>query len=498
MKKILFIIWVLFFGIFVIGRVCSVETTTSLDKKGIKIQETKLNKVNDVKISTLDNENVEISQKDIYLEIINQRIASFSTENVFYFSSDGNDNNDGLSQYSPKKNPVPFIESGNCQVLLKSGDVFYIKKSIKLGTDIMISTYGGNDRAVISLLQNNSATFSIFDKNNNIYSAALNSEYNDMGWLIVDGETDVNWKRVLSYSLKNEGEYYVNQQTGVVYIKSDLNLEGTSFKYAAPSTGLSLAYGNNAIIDNIEIVGAGDHGINIQNYTDVVIFNTFIHHIGGHILPTDQVKYGNGIQVWATGTDNIYIYGNIVQDCFDAGLTAQVTNSKKDSKNIVFCNNFVEGCNYSFEMFQYGNQYKVQDVVVCDNIFSEAKDITNGYRLTKSGTNFTAHFCLWHCENPNTNVLIKNNLAVTSQVYFISFDTAKSKGSYQFVDNILVDYGADEPIKNYQSYTGKDVIISSGNSLESRQTSAYYKQLVNEIKKNINNTSKYWDSIVDN
>lgn len=408
-----------------------------------------------------------IKFNDNYKQTILNFANNFPTSPTYYFSQFGNDKNSGLSPNNPKKDPTPYIKSGNCTVLLKSGEIFSLSDVLYVGSNIRISTFNGTERAGINFLQLNESPFSLYDKENNIYSASLNSKFKDTGWISING--NINWKKKLEFKLTQDNEYYVDNNNQMLYIKSNLtDLSNTTFSFAAPISAIQLQNGRNAIIENLEIFGAGRHGISILTYENLVVQHCYIHHIGGAIHESTNVKYGNGIQVWATSNQNIYIYNNIVSDCFDAGLTAQRNeNAHASSDNIVFANNLVTRCNYSFEFFQSGTTYKITNVVVCDNIFADALDITNGYRLTMSSTNFTAHLCLWHVENPETSVYIENNFAINSQVYGISFNAKTSFDVYHFKDNTIVLQDCFSPIKNVKNYTGDSEQFICFNSSDS-------------------------------
>lgn len=390
-----------------------------------------------------------------YNNQVNALANSISTEKTMYFSANGNDNNSGLDKDHPKKDPTSYIKKGNITVLLKSGDTFSFDHTIYLGSNVVISTYGGNSYAAVSLIQKSTSSFEVYDTSNDIYCADLNENVTDTGWISTNKQ--INWKRVMSFELTNNDEYYVDQTNKKLYIKSNNNLIGKHYLFATSNNIFELNRGNNCLIEKLEVVGSGRHGISILGYNNIVVRNCYVHDIGGGLHITTGSKYGNGIQIWSTETNNVYIYNNYVTDCFDAGITAQIdSTAHKDSNNIVFANNAVERCNYNFEFFQRGAEYCMKNIVVANNIFRDAEDITNGYRLNQSKTDYTALFCLWNNENPNTNVTIKNNFAVSSQAYGISLFYKTSYDTYSYENNNIIVQNITEPIKNKKNYTGDD------------------------------------------
>ncbi len=394
------------------------------------------------------------NQKDDYKSKANSLRASISPSETLYFSSRGNDKNDGLSSSSPKKDPTVYIKKGNCQCLLKSGDVFSFDSTITAGSNLVISTYGGSERAGLSFIRTTRSKLKVYDKTNNIYSVSLNSADTDLGWISIDGI--INWKRKLDFNLEKNNEYYCDLDKHIIYIKSKEDLSGKQISYSYSGHGLYIWNQNSVVVENIEIAGTGWHGISLAWDTDIIVQNCYIHDVGGAIASGRSNKYGNGIQIWANDCHNIYIYKNIVTDCFDAGLTAQINSAQqKNSSDLFFINNLVERCNYGFESFHTSTDYYMKNLVVANNIFYDSKDITNGYRLTVSSTDYTAHLCLWDYSNLKSSIKIKNNFGFKTQTNAISYSlrskvvpAIKFSGNTLVTENIAINFPAN--------YTGDD------------------------------------------
>ncbi|MBQ9588764.1 MAG: right-handed parallel beta-helix repeat-containing protein [Butyrivibrio sp.] len=418
-------------------------------------------------------------QLDPYAPTITQLRNSFAPQQIFYFSTAGSDNNDGLSPNYPKQNPIPYILAGNCQCLLKSGDIFQFDSSIKTGSNLIISTYGGKKRAAFSFIQTTDSTLNLLDSQNDIYSVSINAGSNGVGWISIDGA--INWKRLLNNNLINENEYYYDSNQNNVIIKSKLNLEGKKLRYAINSNGINISNQSNVILENIELSGSGLHGISIAYSSNVLIQNCYVHDIGGGLKSTDGVKYGNGIQIWASDCNNIAVYKNIVTDCFDAGITAQVSNVQyANSSNLYFLNNLVERCNYGFESFHYSPTYYVKNVFISNNIFYDSKDITNGYRFTKYSKDYTAHLCLWSYNNSNSSFIFENNIGFKTQISAISYSGVSSVvPPIVFLNNTLIS--SNTAIKNPNQYTG------DSNQYLIVTDSSEYSQYEEKIKNLINN-----------
>ena len=123
---------------------------------------------------------------------INSRLIGLSTNPNYYFSTSGNDSNNGLSPDSPKYDPFPYIKNGNANIFLKSGDVYTIGRTIAVGSNTNINSYGSGPKATISLEHKNSSPFTLYDSNNKIYCAKLDAGISDIGYIRISSSGSPN------------------------------------------------------------------------------------------------------------------------------------------------------------------------------------------------------------------------------------------------------------------------------------------------------------------
>ncbi len=423
----------------------------------------------------------EYHQYDNYGDLVKQARNFLQPKYTYYFSTSGNDKYDGLTPDSPKKDPSNYIKNGNCKCLLKSGDVFQSYYGLNVNSNVIISTYGGSERAGITLIRTNIGPVNIHDNTNNIYKVTLDKNSRDVGWLKINNVK--SWKKVLSYdSLVNDNEYYVDKANKTIYIKSTSDIEGQTVDYSSNWNGININGKQNVIIENIELANAGTHGIHITTASNVLINNCYIHDIGGAIQDSSKAKFGNGIEIWANACNNVILYKNIVSDCFDAGLTAQISSDQSENcTNLYVINNLVKNCNYGFECFHSSTSKTIKNLIVENNIFYDEKDITGGYRLTQSSTNFTGFLCLWDYSNPNTTISIKNNYGFKTQTNVISYSwKSPVTPPIDFSDNLLVT-DKNPAIKNPSLYTGSD---DQYEVVESSEEYSLYEKLSSELISN--------------
>ncbi len=350
-------------------------------------------------------------------------IAPFECATTLYFSSNGDDANDGLSPSTPKQNPKPFLESGGNNILLKSGDIFNLSSGIRVNSNTKLSVYGGKKRARLDFSQQSLSCFEQSSFDNSIFVLKLNNSDIDTGWIRINGFKQNNWQKVAGISnLQNNNDFCIDNSNGLLYIRSSSPLAGKTILYALDSNGVQIASGaQNIIIDSIEITGTGKHGISISSGNNILVNHCYVHDIGSAYLnKANKGKFGNGIQIWATDSHNVFITKNHVENCYDAGITAQITNEAflNNSDTILFEENYVKNCNYCFEFFQYGTTHSIKNMVVLNNVFEGAKDTTNGYR---DYTPYTSLMCIWGCECSESDIDMYSNYGYNTSYSGIAF-----------------------------------------------------------------------------
>ena len=385
-----------------------------------------------------------------------------STPNIeYYFSREGSDKNNGLSPDSPLLDPAPYFNIPGVSLFLKSGEEFYINEINITNCNIIISTYGGYEKAVINGLKTSNNSF--IHAYDDVYSIVL--DVPEVGAIIDSAKH--NWSRVSSQAyLFNSGDYYYDKSTRTLYKKSSNNIEGTPLKYSIGQNGIKLSGASNVLIKNIEICGYGRHGINVgSNCSNISICDCFLHDIGGAELFTNT-KYGNAIQVWSDNCHDISISNNAIDKIYDTGITVQ--NSKTDgavgnSTNIIIRNNIVSNCYWGMEFYNNQRSFSAECFVE-GNTVTDIRDITNGYRWDKSGIvgeKGGANALRFVGVNSNDHYYITNNIFANSEdaALFIAHDI--SGGIAKFENNVFV---SEVPllITNSSYYDGNsDVFYSS-------------------------------------
>lgn len=382
---------------------------------------------------------------------------------VCFLANDGYDWNDGKTPDSPKKTLSQYIGKSNVTLMLKNGDTFYVDRSFTPGENVRITSYGdsycGEEKPLVSGLRESEPLR--YDGESGLYVAEIADS--NIGLLIIDGT--INWKRVTvgedrTGVISNNGEWDVAD--GVLKIRSSSDLAGKRVQYTADMVGIRVTRSNNSV-DDIEVAYFGLGGI--YTATDVNNFsatNCYVHHIGGAIGGEDLVRCGNGIQVWLSACNNHFISGNRVADCFDAGITAQVTNTvPRDAsyscENIVFEKNIVENCMYLIETFQSNAGGMHCNVEYNGNYLKNCCDFVGA--AYRKNTAYMAQICTWRIVNEEDVVAYRDNICIESEQYSISMMKEDCAGTYIWENNVFVS-DQEEKVKYPELYTGMDTFLT--------------------------------------
>jgi hypothetical protein len=172
----------------------------------------------------------------------------------------------------------------------------------------------------------------------------------NIGFLKVDG-TIKPIKRSSLLGLLNEWDFY-SDMVDTLYVKlaSSPGIVATEI-LAAPRVDSFNAPSHTRIRD-IEIIGAGAHGANLVEKTDIDMQWCHIHEIGGSYL-TGTTRYGNGVQLWINCTD-VTCSNLLIGDVYDTATTMQgqpLDDAADGWTDCHFDNNIAYRCTQAFEVW---------------------------------------------------------------------------------------------------------------------------------------------------
>lgn len=314
-------------------------------------------------------------------------------------SSEGDDNNLGLSPNEPKKTFDQFSGKSNITILLKCGDVFEMEEGFAAGSGCIYATYGQGSRPVVSYYHELNVPFVHLDGYANIWVADLlnvSGIYNgkedkdncNIGQLVINGE--INWKRVVcstdaydTFDFPGDLQARADGSWNVDWLQSKLYLysvedPNTKDIWVAPDVhGIVFEGDSNTVLKGWTITGAGAHGCNIKEAKNVDIRNCFFYNIGGSVHRSAGIRYGNAVQVWNSGS-SINITHNYADWVFDSCYTNQGSSDTCYCENVVFEKNIGAHSFTGIETWADSySQFPFTNLVYCNNILYNMCDITD-------------------------------------------------------------------------------------------------------------------------
>ena len=399
---------------------------------------------------------------------------------IYYFAADGDDNNDGLSESTPKRTLGELarldLKSGDV-VLFRRGDLF--RGSISAVVGVTYSAWGDGAKPIISASKRNYADESLWQP----------TEYDNV-WVCT--ETLVNVGIVALDHTGELGKYDelvgirkvagVGGFTGAESLSTDLevwsDLESNKlYMYSAENPGtrfesIEIGERGNAIsikgggvtIDNLHVTLTGSHGVGAGTTVSLTVRNCVFNWLGGSILTGfaggDVTGYGNAVEVYGS-VDGYRVYNNWIYQIYDTGITHQFSQTPSVKTNIMrnveYSGNLIEYCFWSIEYYNAsggeGTYRETRDIHIHDNFCR-----MGGYGWGCAGRESGAPmYCLGSPADKTENYVTENNIFDRCLGYLVSTYGFDPNGSYIFRNNTYVQpYGA-----KFARIAGKDYIFDS-------------------------------------
>lgn len=435
-------------------------------------------------------------------EILSAKDNFSVTGTKYYVSAQGSDANDGLSPETAWKTTkkvtamADSLQYGDA-VLFRRGDVF--RGNVRLASGVTYAAYGSGEKPRIyggSKNLSDPALWIEVDAQNHIWQ--LNEETLDIGTIVFnDGEyhsykhipsyvegrfvcrDDISKPFIVSDALKNDLDlfwYYDKKTTtrpskgqdfpiphlgddsfGTLYLRCNKGNPGEVFKSIEPVVrlhGLKVGKSNDVHIDNICLRYFAQHAIAADGHTkNLHVSNCEIGWIGGSIQhyngndpnypegPRGSVtRYGNGIEVYG-GCENFLVENCYIYQCYDAGITHQITTEGKFYKheNVVYRNNVVDTCVYAIEYFlnktDGDTESYMRGIEFSGNILQRSG---YGWGQQRHNKHTPAHIKGWSYINTASDYKIFNNIFDRSAFRLLHLVAQKEESCPQMYDNIYI------------------------------------------------------------
>ena len=238
------------------------------------------------------------------------------------------------------------------------------------------------------------------------------------------------------YTILTKGEDFPLPQmynvdtSGDLYLRSNRGNPGYVFDSIEACThlfGFRLGGRDNVTIDNLCIMYYGCHGITGGGTCTrgLHVTNCEIGWIGGVVqsyigcdpnhpegIHGEVTRFGNGVEIYG-GCDDYVIDNCYVYECYDAGVSHQVTTKGKlfEMTSVLYKNNLIENCVYGIEYFldmTDGDTESYMDgIEMCGNLIRHSGE---GWGQQRHNTHTPAAIKGWSYVNRARNYTVHNNV----------------------------------------------------------------------------------------
>ena len=414
-------------------------------------------------------------------------------------ATNGNDSNAGTSEATPWKT-IAKVNGSQFQpgdfILFKRGETWReqltIPSSGAEGNPITFGAYGsGNKPLILGSVEKNSTANWINEGNNIWISTGTMSR--DVGNLIFEEGRSCGMKVWNQTDLDTQGKFWYDSLDNKVKIYSTINpaiFYNGSIECAQKFSGglINITDRNYVIIENIELRYCGSHGIYGSRLDNIIIRECNFSYIGGS-EQSDQVRYGNGVELWGNAHDCV-IEKCKLWEIYDAALTNQASSTSQQY-NIYYRYNIIWNCEYSYEYWSTATTSSTANIRFENSICADA-GCGWGHVQRPSATG--RHLFFWDNRATTDNIYVRNNIfynttSVGNPIHISNI--------FNGLGNVTIDYncyynllsgnlamyqGAWYPISQfstYQSNTGKDAHSIVGNPRFVDTSSHNYRLLSN-------------------
>jgi hypothetical protein len=240
----------------------------------------------------------------------------------------------------------------------------------------------------------------------------------DVAFLIFNNKDSIGVKVWKNEDLKQPGQFVFDTDGQCIKLYSNGNpdtcysdIKCILTKHIVNETDKSYI-----IYENLAIKYGGAHGIGGGNTHHIIVRDCDFAYIGGG-KQTRTVRYGNGVEFWAGAQDNL-VERCRLWEIYDAALTNQSTTECIE-ENIIYRNNIIWNCEYSFEFFNYPAKSVTKNIQFINNTcFNAGYGLKQSQRIYSQRRNPTGrHVCIWSTPFNASDFIIENNIFYKASEY---------------------------------------------------------------------------------
>jgi len=258
----------------------------------------------------------------------------------------------------------------------------------------------------------------------------------DVGNIIVDGGPGCGVKRFNEEELAAPGNYWFDEAQHVVKVYAERNPAEIhdSLELAIRDHIIDQGGKSYVIYENLACMYGGAHGIGGGSTHHIIVRDCDFGFIGGgdQMGGDRTVRYGNGIEFWGAAHDCL-VERCRLWEIYDAALTNQSSGPETVERDIIYRNNIIWNCEYSFE---YWNR---PEASLTENVRFEHNTCINaghGWGHTQRPDPSGRHLCFYTAPAQLREMTIRNNI----------FHEAKTNAFYaptwtpEQVDALIMDH----------------------------------------------------------
>jgi len=232
----------------------------------------------------------------------------------------------------------------------------------------------------------------------------------DVGNIIFDGEKACGTKVWEASELDTQGEYWYDEERHVVKLYSTVNpatfyddIECALRRHIIEQTN-----GHHIVYEGLGLFYGGAHGIGGANTHHITVRDCDLGYIGGgdQMGGERTVRFGNGIEFWASAHDNL-VERCRLWEIYDAALTNQSSGPDTPQHDIIYRYNVIWNCEYSFEYWNRPEQSQTWNIRVEHNTcYNAGGGWGHGQRPDPSGR----HLCFYDSPARARDIVITHNI----------------------------------------------------------------------------------------
>jgi hypothetical protein len=234
----------------------------------------------------------------------------------------------------------------------------------------------------------------------------------DVGNIIFDHGKACGWKKWSIRALEQPYDYYYDPPSQRVFLKAKANPATLhdSIECALRRHVIDQSNTHHVVYDGLAVMYGAAHGFGGGNTHHLTIRNCDLGYIGGgHQFTRPDgaaVRFGNAIEFWGAAADHL-VENCRIWEVYDAALTNQNKSVSVRQENIVYRNNLIWNCEYSFEYWNHPETSVTRNIRFVNNTCVNAGVVwSHAQRPDPNGS----HLMFYSNTAVTSGIEVKNNI----------------------------------------------------------------------------------------